>query len=98
MQFNDQYLNSRNPLLTQSDRPDYSQKFYGLSLTGPLKKQKASFTFDFERRNINESAFIIATILDDNLNPKSINQALSQPRHELRSHRESTTPLMRRTH
>lgn len=79
MQFNDQYLNSRSPLLTQSNRPDYSQKFYGLTLTGPLKKQKASFTFDFERRDINENAFIIATTLDDNLNPKSVNQTLSQP-------------------
>jgi hypothetical protein len=78
-QFNNQDLNSRSPLLAQSDRPPYRQAFYGLSLSGPLKKQKASFGVDFERRNIDENAFILATILDDGLNPKLVNQAIVTP-------------------
>jgi len=59
-------------LLTQAKRPPYQQKFYGLSFTGPLKKQKASFSLDFERRNINENAFILAKTLDTNFNIQNI--------------------------
>jgi hypothetical protein len=78
-QFNDQYLNSRSPLLTQSTRPPYDQKFFGASFSGPLRKDKASFSFDFERRMISENAFIDATILDSNLNPQTVNQAVVTP-------------------
>src|SRR5260370_24693215 len=75
-QYNKEALNSRSPLLTQAKRPPYQQRFYGLSFTGPLKQQKASFGLDFERRNINENAFILATTLDSNLTPRNVNQAL----------------------
>jgi hypothetical protein len=78
-QFNNQELNSRSPLLAQSDRPPYEQKFFGLNLTGPVKKQKASFGLDFERRNIDENAFVLATALDSNLNPQTVNQAILTP-------------------
>src|SRR5438128_4527559 len=47
MQYNKEALNSRSPLLAQSKRPPYQQRFYGLSFTGPLKQQKASFGPDF---------------------------------------------------
>ena len=78
-QFNNQDLNSRSPLLTQSTKTPYSQKFFGASLSGPITKQKASFGFDFERRMIDENAFIYATTLDSNLNPKSVNQGVVTP-------------------
>src|SRR5581483_5074638 len=78
-QYNKEALNSRSPLLTQSTRPPYQQKFLGLNLSGPVKKQKASFGFDFERRDISENAFILATALDSALNPLQINQALVTP-------------------
>jgi hypothetical protein len=78
-QYNKEALNSRSPLLTQSKRPPYQQKFAGLNLSGPLKKQKASFGFDFERRDITENAFLLATALDSGLNPTRINQALLTP-------------------
>src|SRR4029079_18245677 len=42
LQFNDESMNSRSPLLTQSKRPPYQQKFFGLNFSGPIKKQKAS--------------------------------------------------------
>ncbi len=73
-QFNDRVLNSRNPLLAQSTRPPYSVEFYGLNLSGPIRKNKASFTADVEHRHIDDNAFILATTPDG-----PINQALPTP-------------------
>lgn len=78
-QFNNQSFNSRNPLLTQSTRPPYEQKFFGFDLRGPLVKQKASFGLNAERRSTNENAFILATTLDSSLNPLSVNQVVVTP-------------------
>lgn len=78
-QYNDQVFNARNPLLDQSSRPPYQQRFFGASLRGPLKKSKASFGFDAEHRTIDENAFILATTLDSTLNPLNINQAILTP-------------------
>lgn len=77
--FNDAILNSRNPLLTQTSRPPYGTRLYALNIGGPIKKNKASFTFDLEHRQIDENAFILATTLDNNFQPVSINQALATP-------------------
>lgn len=77
--FNDQVLNARNPLLTQNTRPPFRQNFGGFNLSGPIKKGKASFGFDFERRAINENAFILATTLDSSLNPQQVNQTVLTP-------------------
>src|SRR5271154_6903312 len=78
-QYNDQLFNSRNPLLAQSTRPPFSQKFYSANLTGPVQKNKSSFSLDFEHRDITEEAFILATQLDSNLNPQAINESLVTP-------------------
>ena len=78
-QYNDDHLNSRNPLLTQSTRPPFRAQIYGLNLSGPLWRNKASFTFDAEQRKIHENAFVLATTLDGDLNPLKINQALPSP-------------------
>jgi hypothetical protein len=78
-QYNDQLFNSRNPLLAQSTRPPFSQKFYSANLTGPVQKNKSSFSLDFEHRDITEEAFILATQLDSNLNPQAINESLATP-------------------
>jgi hypothetical protein len=77
--FNDAILNSRNPLLTETSRPPYGTQLYALNFGGPIKKNKASFNFDFEHRQIDENAFILATTLDGNFQPVSINQALATP-------------------
>ena len=60
-QYNDQLLNSRNPLLAQSTRPPYQAKLFGLDLGGPLRRNRASFTVAMERRQIRENALILAT-------------------------------------
>ena len=78
-QFNDQYLNSRNPLLTSGTRAPYRNLIDTFNLTGPIIKNKASFGFDFERRDITENAFVLATTLDANLNPQQVNQAVVTP-------------------
>jgi hypothetical protein len=79
IQYNDQYFNSRSPLLAQSSRPPFSQQFYNFNLTGPVQKQKSSFTLDFEHRDIKEEAFILATTLNTGLMPQTVNEALSTP-------------------
>jgi Carboxypeptidase regulatory-like domain/TonB dependent receptor len=79
MQYNKEALNSRSPLLTQSERPPYKQQFFGFNLAGPLVKQKASFGFDAQRRSTTENAFVLATDLDSNLNRQSVNAAILTP-------------------
>ncbi len=77
-QFNNQYLNTRSPLLA-SDLPPYKQQFFGFSIGGPIKKNKASFGLDFEHRIIDENAFVLATTLDASNNPLFVNQAIVTP-------------------
>ena len=60
VQYNDQYFNSRSPLLTTSTRAPYGNKIEGFNVSGPIKANKASFSFDFERRDITENAFVDA--------------------------------------
>jgi len=79
LQYNNEDLNSRSPLLEQSTRPPYKQDFFGLSFTGPLKKNKASFSFDGNYRGTTENAFILATDLNASLVPQTINQAVLTP-------------------
>jgi hypothetical protein len=78
-QYNKEALNSRSPLLAASKRPQYKNNLYAVSLTGPLKKQKASFGIDAVHRRLTENAFIYATTLDDNLNPLPVNQTILMP-------------------
>jgi len=79
-QYNDQYFNSRSPLYVQSSSlPPYKNLFFGGNVSGPIKRGKASFTLDFERRDITENAFILATDLNASLLPQTVNQALLTP-------------------
>ena len=78
-QYNKEALNSRSPLLAQPKRPPYKQDFFGLNLTGPIAKNKASFGFDAQRRGTTENAFVLATTLDSSLNPQTVNQAILTP-------------------
>jgi hypothetical protein len=78
-QYNNEDFNSRSPLLEQSTRPPYKQEFFGLNVTGPVKKNKASFTFDAQRRDTTENAFVYATDLNSSLVPQTVNQAILTP-------------------
>ena len=79
VQYNNEDFNSRSPLLQQSTRPPYKQEFFGFNVTGPLKKNKASFSFDAQRRNTTENAFVYATDLNSSLVPQTVNQAVLTP-------------------
>jgi len=78
-QFDDDVLNARNPLLTESGRPPYRVGLESFNLGGPLKKNHASFTFDLENREIHENALVLATTLDANLYPVRISEAVATP-------------------
>jgi Carboxypeptidase regulatory-like domain len=77
-QYNDQHLNARSPLLATA-LPPYRQNFLGANLSGPIQKNKSSFGFDFDRRDITENAFILATNLDSSFNPQTVNRAVTTP-------------------
>jgi hypothetical protein len=78
-QYNGDWLNSRNPLLTQSTRPPYQNLSYGLDVAGPVRRNKASFTLAAERRAIHDNGLILATELGSDLNPAPLNQAVPAP-------------------
>jgi hypothetical protein len=74
---NSSAFNSRNPFVTEE--PPYYSAIYMGNIGGPLTK-KASFFFDFQRRNISEVAVVNAIVLDPNLNPASFNESVPNPR------------------
>ena len=65
--FNDEALNSRSPFAER--RADYQARRYGGNLSGPIRKGKASFFFDFERRETDDNEVVRAVVLDDDLLP-----------------------------
>jgi hypothetical protein len=75
--FNNQAFNSRNPFAT-TRAPYMSRQFSG-NLSGPISKKKASFFFDFEKRDINDQAVVNATILDPSFNIVSFAETVPLP-------------------
>lgn len=72
----DQILNARNPFSTVT--PDYQSRQYGGNLSGSLGK-KASVFFDFERREIDDTAVVNALTLNDQFLPATFDQTLPTP-------------------
>lgn len=75
--FNDDALNSRNPFTTA--RPPHQSRQYGANFGGPISKKKSSFFVDFEKRDVDDDAVIVATVLDSNLNIIGFNQTVPIP-------------------
>jgi hypothetical protein len=75
--FNDESLNSRNPFAP--NRAPFQSRQYGGNVSGPIISKKASFFFDFERRQIDDNDIINATILDPNLNITKFGLAVLTP-------------------
>src|SRR5690349_1986082 len=75
--FNDDALNARNPFATS--RPPIQTRQYGGNFSGPISKKKSSFFLDFEKRDINDEALIVATILDQNNNIVGFNETVAIP-------------------
>jgi carboxypeptidase family protein len=74
--FNNQSLNTRSPLLAQSSLPPYEQKSFAVNFQGPIRKAKASFGLDLDHRAASEDAFVLATRLDNNFDPVSVNETV----------------------
>jgi hypothetical protein len=66
--FNDDALNSRNPFSASSKRPPIQTRQYGGNFSGPISKKKASFFVDFDKRDVDDEALIVAQVLDANNN------------------------------
>ncbi|MCS6805117.1 MAG: carboxypeptidase regulatory-like domain-containing protein [Acidobacteriota bacterium] len=76
--FNDESLNSRNPFAPV--RAPHQARNISANIGGPIKKNKASFFFDFDRRDTDDNAVINAVVLDPNtLNPTPFSQAVLTP-------------------
>ncbi len=76
---NSSAMNSRNPYLDPAAVQPYDSVIYMGSIGGPINK-KASFSFDFQRRNINEISVVNATGLDSNLQETIFNESVANPR------------------
>jgi hypothetical protein len=75
--FNDDALNARNPFA--DTRPPIQTRQYGGNFGGPISKKKASFFIDFDKRDINDQALIVATVLDANNNIAGFNETVAIP-------------------
>lgn len=76
--FNDESLNSRNPFAI--NRASTQLRRYGGYFSGPIIKNKASFSLDVNRNENNSSSVVTATIIDPSFNIVDFNQDFTVPR------------------
>ncbi|HLH18890.1 MAG TPA: TonB-dependent receptor [Bryobacteraceae bacterium] len=73
----DAALDSRNPMA--SNKPDYHNRMWSANVGGPLGK-KASYFFDFNRRDIDDNSITHAVYFDPTaLIERSVNTAITTP-------------------
>jgi hypothetical protein len=75
-------FNSRNPfevIPAGTTPPGYDSTQFSGSIGGPITK-KASFFFNFERRDINDLGIVSATVLDPNLDIVPFSDTVANPR------------------
>ena len=77
--FNDESLNSRNPFSTSPTRPPLQTRQYSANFGGPLSQKKASFFVDFDKRDIDDEALVVAQVLDANNQIVSFNTTEAIP-------------------
>jgi len=75
--FNDESLNSRNPFAPS--RAPFQVRYFGGSLSGPVKRSKSSFFIDFQRRLVDDNAIINARVLNSALVENPFNVVLLTP-------------------
>lgn len=75
--FNDDALNARNPFA--DSRPPIQTRQYGGNFGGPIKKGKASFFVDFDKRDVDDETLIVAKVLDANGNIVSFTETVPVP-------------------
>jgi hypothetical protein len=75
-------FNSRNPfevIPAGTQPPGYESTQFSGSIGGPINK-KASYFFNFERRDINDLSIVSARIIDPNFNVINFSDAVANPR------------------
>ena len=77
--FNDESLNARNPFSESKTRPSLQTRQYGGNFGGPISKRKASFFVDFDKRDTDDAALIVAQVLDANNNIVGFSEAFPIP-------------------
>ncbi|HET9527758.1 MAG TPA: carboxypeptidase-like regulatory domain-containing protein, partial [Pyrinomonadaceae bacterium] len=75
--FNDDALNARNPFA--DSRPPIQTRQYGGNFGGPIKKGKASFFVDFDKRDVDDETLIVAKVLDANGNIVNFTETVPVP-------------------
>ena len=80
-EYNDSNMNALSPFLAASEEkpPSYHTWLWGADIGGPLGK-KASFFFDFQRRNINRASLVNTVVLDPSLNVVPYVASVPNPR------------------
>src|SRR5690349_24275068 len=79
--FNDESLNSRNPVaISSSKRTPFQIRQLETNLNGPLVKKKASFFVNFSRIETDDNELVRATVLDPNLNVVDFGEGFLVPR------------------
>lgn len=77
----DDSLNARNPFAAA--RAPYRYGLYGGTFSGPIVRKRASFFFDFQRRDEDENGIVSARGLDASLNVAPLNSSFVVPRRSL---------------
>lgn len=75
--FNDESFNSRNPFAPR--RAPFQVRYFGGSLSGPVKAGKSSFFIDFQRRVVDDNAIINARVLNSAFVANPFNVVLLTP-------------------
>ncbi|HLM60562.1 MAG TPA: TonB-dependent receptor, partial [Pyrinomonadaceae bacterium] len=76
--FNDSALNARD--VFTSERAQISTRRYGIQLGGPIAPKKAGILFDFEVRDINESATVNAIVLGEDFRERAFAASVPAPK------------------
>lgn len=77
LNFNDESMNARHPFV--ASRAPFQSRLFNANLGGPLVRQRASFFVDFQRREIDDNAFVNATVLTPSFTPTRLTQTVLTP-------------------
>lgn len=75
--FNDESFNARNAFA--ETRPPFQMRRYGGDISNSFLKERASYFIDIEKREINDSSIVNATVLDEQFRIALLKETLLNP-------------------